>query len=469
MKPEYTHTNKAARTYRWMPLLLIGLLTLIVLIIIRGFPSEKRFAVVQLKGKGITINLSKSFHFAFFPSETKHNGAILAEKNDLLGFNDTYIRYPQQKEDTLRLSDQGDSIVFLNGKVNSLIINKDGDLLPWFNKMKPGQLNELGSVFFKDPIPDSYIPYLKEIARQHPQLSLAFNDHDSTDLVTDYLRKADFFQPSMVSIPVSNEEIPALAHWKRAKCLYITLTDSVIRNPLPALPEMKECIVFGDYIVSMPPDFLKNNPQLKKLSLLLDGAFYHLVTPLEKLDELVLSNGDSTAAISTLKQIPEKLSVLIISGRCTGIDQLSKARGLKWLGLPSNTTQPEFNQLTSDLKQLQVLEMAGDSNITDFRALEELADLRGLVIIDTVTDKNTIRNLKKLRYLSLPFDSKEDSTYLKEMEKALPGCIVVANSGACLGSGWLLLLIPIALLSGLLMQKRKLQINEISGKKNTTQ
>lgn len=453
MKPGTIHTNKSVRTYRWLPLFIIALLTLLTLIIIRDFPAEKRFSVVQISGKGAAINMSKSFHFVFFPAGIKQKGAILAENNDLLGFNDTYIRYQQQKRDTLHISDSGDSLVLVNGKINSISINKNADLIPWFRQIKSESLKELGSIFFNDTLPGSYIPYLKEIARQHPQLPLIFSENDSVNIVSDYISKADFFQPSMVSMPVSNAEIPALAHWKRAKMLFINLTDSVIHYPLPALPEMKECLLSGDHVVSMPPDFFKNNPQLEKLSLLLDAAFYSLVTPLEKLDELVLNNGDKIQDISILKKIPENLSVLIISGKCTGIDQLTKARGLKWLGLPANTTQEEFNQISASLNKLQVLEIPYTSNITDYQALFELPDLRALVIIDTVTDKKSIGHLKKLHYLSLPNDTKEDSAFFLEMGKALPGCIVVANSGACLGSGWLLLLLPIALISGLWLKK----------------
>ena len=460
MKPAHIHPNQPGKTNSWLPYILAGLFLLSILLIFRGFPDQKRFSVVQLKGKGSVTNWSKSFHFTFFPASVLEKGAILTEKNDLLGFNDTYFRYQPTKEDTIRMSNEGDSLVFLNGKINSLVIHKNEDLLPWFRQMKPGQLTDLASILVQDPIPESYIPYLKTIATQHSRLSLTFADNDSLNLASDYIQKAGFFQPTVVFIPVTNAEIPALAYWKQSNCLFIVLTDSVILNPLPALPEMKECIVYGDDLKSMPVDFFTNNPQLKKLSLLLNKPFYDLLAPLDQLDELVLNHGDSVAALDELKNIPEKLSVLLVSGKCTGIEQLEKAKGLKWLGLPDNISQMEFNLLTTRLKKLQVLEIAGNSHLTDFRPLRELPDLRALVIIDTVTDKKTIGQLKKLRYLSLPEDTKEDSAYLKEMQKALPGCIVVANSGACLGSGWLLLLLPVALLAGLIVHKKTSVKNE---------
>ncbi len=454
MNPDHIHPTHPAGTNSWLAYVLAGLFLLGILVIFQIFPDQSPYTVVPIKGKGSVINWSKSYHFAFFPSGKTEKGALLAGKYDLLGFNDTYMRYQQRKDDTLRLSDAGDSMIFLNGKIHTLIIHKNGNLMPWFRQYQPEQLDQLESLLLYDTIPESYIPYLKAIARQHPQLSISFTENDSVNIVKDYLQKAGFFQPEILSIPLTDADIPLLAYWKQVRCLFIILTDSIIRNPLPALPTMNECIVFGDDTDSLPPDFFIHNPQLKKLSLLLNKTFYEVLTPLQQLDELVLNNNDSIPSPGSLKHIPKKLSVLILSGPFTGIERLAELRDLRWLGLPDNITQPVFNQLTGRLTKLQVLEIAGNDRLTDLHPLTELPDLRGLVIIDTVTDKKTIGQLKKLRYLSLPDDSKEDSAYLKEMQKALPGCIVVSNSGACLGSGWLLLLIPLSLVSGLLFHKK---------------
>lgn len=455
MKPLPVQSNTPARTYRWLPLVLIILLSLVVLLIIRRFPNEKRFSVVTLYGKGAAINMSKTFHFAFFSAGQKHKGALLAEKNDLLGYNDSYIFYRDIKMDTLKTDESGDSMMLINGKINSLIINADGDLLPWFRQMKPRQIKELGTLVINGPVPDPYIPHLKEIARLHPSLSLVFTENDSINLIADFRKKTDFFQPLLVSLPVSNKELPSLSHWKNATCLYIHLTDSVISLPLPAMPALEECIVLGDEVISMTPDFFIHNPQLKKLSLLMDAAYTDLLSPLKQLDELVLYNSDSIPSLTGLSSTFGQLSVLIISGKGKNIDQLNQATQLKWLGLPENTSQQEFNQLMSNLKKLQVVELTGSDSITDYRAFRELTDLSGLVITDTVTDKSSLSALKKLRYLSLPQDTKADSSFVREMEKALPGCIIVANSGACLGSGWLLLLLPLVVLSGILFYKKQ--------------
>lgn len=452
MKKEPVHPIQRGLSGSWLAYLLAGLFLLVILVISRAFPEEKQFHVVQLKGHGSVINWSKSYHFSFSPAGTIEKGAILAERNDLLGLDDRYFRYPLDREDTIHINSGGDSLLFLNGKINSLIINQQEELLSWFRQYSPELLSHLESIVFNDTIPVSYIPYLKKIALDHPTVSLVFVDHDSMDIVADYLRKADFFQPKMVTIPVTDTSVPALTHWKNANTVFIVLNDSIIHNTLPALPAMKECILFGDEIDSMPAGFFKHNPQLNKLSLLTNRPFVELLAPLGHLDELVLNNSDSTPG--SLATVPAHISVLIASGRFNEIERLTTLKRLRWLGLPDNTTQQAFNLLTSKLRKLQVLEIAGNKELTDLSTLRTLPDLRALVFIDTVTDKKTIPLLNKLRFLSLPDDSAEDSLFLKEMRKALPGTVVVANSGACLGSGWLLLMIPLTLVSGLFFYKK---------------
>jgi hypothetical protein len=455
MKPLTSNSIKGTGPYRWMPLLIIFLLTLFVLLIIRQYPSTKNFSVVHINGKGAATNLSKAYRFTYFGPGQKYRGALLAEKNDLLGFNDSYFYFTGLSADSLKVDDSGDSILQINGKINALIVNADEDLLPWFIRMNPEQLDDLKTLVINAPLPDSYIPHLQEIALQHPNLSLVFTPNDSTDLAATYREKTDFFQPLFVSLQVTDKQIPGLAHWNKAECLYINLADSLITQPLPALPAMKECIVIGENATYLPVDFFTHNPQLENLSLLIDAPYGQLLSPLKKLDELVLMNEDSIPSLPSLSDQLDQLSVLIISGNCKNIDQLDKATRLNWLGLPQNTSQQEFNRLCSKLKKLQVLELTGNKTVTDYSALKELTDLSGLVIRDTVTDKTHISNLKKLRYLSLPQENKADSAFIKEMEKALPGCIIVANSGACLGSGWLLFLLPVVLLSGFIFYKKQ--------------
>ena len=47
---------------------------------------------------------------------------------------------------------------------------------------------------------------------------------------------------------------------------------------------------------------------------------------------------------------------------------------------------------------------------------------------------------------------------IQALEKALPGCIIVPNSGACLGSGWLLLIVPATFLFSVIFDRKLIKL-----------
>ena len=98
MKPDHIHPNQNGLSNSWLAYVLAGLFLLTILVICNIFPREKQFSVVHLKGKESLINWSKSYHFTFYPAGQKETGALLTEKNDLLGSTDNYFRIDTQKK-----------------------------------------------------------------------------------------------------------------------------------------------------------------------------------------------------------------------------------------------------------------------------------------------------------------------------------------------------------------------------------
>ncbi len=444
--------DKGKKKFNWAVVIIILLFAVTALIIYR-FKNEKRFAVVYLyEKKELAFNLSKNFNLNGFGSFNTTKGALLAEEGDVLGINNTFIHFKNVKEDSMHLSNDDDSLVFINGKLNSIVISDKEELLPWFRTMNAASVTDLQSIRFSAKIPGSYIPFLKEIARLKPNTALVFEEADSVNLIDDYIQQANFFSPHFVNAIITQQRLPQLAHFKTAESIYLDITDSVVTIPLPAMPALKQCIIYGEYLKSIAPSFFSNNIQLQKLTLLKSMDNYALLQPLDKLEEISISNTERKADLSVLNKKLSNLSVLIIAGKYNDIDTLASLKKLRWLGLPSNTTQQQFNNIAAKLKGLEVLELQGNNVITNLSGLQQLHNLKGLVITDTVADKQSLYALKDLRYLSVPYDNTADSVYILALQKTLPGCIVVPNSGACLGSGWLLLLLPMALLFVLYLQ-----------------
>ncbi len=95
---------------------------------------------------------------------------------------------------------------------------------------------------------------------------------------------------------------------------------------------------------------------------------------------------------------------------------------------------------------LEVIEIIENNKINDLQPLSKLKLLCGLTITDTVTDITSVKTLTKLKYLSLPDKFLSDTFMKADLLKSLPNTRISANEGFCLGSGWLLLLIPLVLI-----------------------
>lgn len=447
------HRRKKQKVVIWLPVILFVLLTLVIVWVQHQFKDEKRFAVVTLHGDGTAINLSKNYNFTEFTYGVKGRGAFLAEKGDVLGMNDNVIHFKNTRSDSLQVNDEGDSLLFINGKVNNIIISGEEKLLPWFRTMNAETLSGLQSVTFNSAITPGYIPFLKVIARLKPRVNICFNNEDSLNLLSAYIKQADFFDPAFIKASVTQNEVSLLDHWKNTECLYLEILDSLVTVSLPAMPALKQCILFGDELKQIPGAFFSKNAQLEKLTLITAFDNYEALRPLNKLTELSINNPCDSANFTALNSKLANLSVFSISGNYDNISAIASLNKLRWLGLPENTSQQQFNTIAAQLHNLQVLQITGSNSITNLAALKSMANLKGLVITDTVTDKQSLYSLKELRYLSVPGHNKKDSTYLLALQKALPGCIVVPNSGACLGSGWLLMLVPLALLFALLRKQ----------------
>ena len=449
--------NKVKQLNRWAIASLL-LLTILLVWISYQFKDENRFAVITFYGKGAATNQSKEYAFTQFTTAAKNKVSLLAEQGDVLSFNDVLLSFDEVENDSIQIEDTSDSLTFVNGKINTIILSDQSDLLPWFRQMKKNELTDLKRILFKSAIPDAYVPFLKEIAHIRPQTALGFEENNATQIMQSYLKKANFFQPKVISVYLSQSQLSLLTHWKSTESLYLSLSDSVIETALPALPLLKQCIITGNNSTIINASFFKTNQQLKKVSVSACLTDYGFLAPLKSLEQLTINNQDCNMDLALLKEKLPKLNLLLVSGICSNIHLLTTGKKLRWLGLPKNTSQQEFNTICAALPDLQVLEFRGNDSISNLEPLHQLRNLKGLVIRDKITDLKSLYSLKDVRYLSVPDENKTDKVTLQALEKALPGCIIVPNSGACLGSGWLLFIIPATFLFSVIFDRKLIKL-----------
>jgi hypothetical protein len=124
---------------------------------------------------------------------------------------------------------------------------------------------------------------------------------------------------------------------------------------------------------------------------------------------------------------------------------------LQCLGLPLKTSQAQFDAIVIAHPALKIIDLTAVEGVTDLASLKGLKDLRALILADTVYDLRVLPELKTLEFVGVGIHSKDSAAAVARrvaaIRKALPDALVVPVSPVCLGSGWILLLIPVGALS----------------------
>jgi Leucine-rich repeat (LRR) protein len=180
------------------------------------------------------------------------------------------------------------------------------------------------------------------------------------------------------------------------------------------------------------------------------------IAHLTALRELHLAGCDFLTDITALSEF-SSLEALTLS-LCEDVSDLSVLKGLRnltRLGLPTDITQEEFAAVIGDHPGLRQIELVGCKNVNDLSPLKGLPELEHLVLIDTEASYAPLHEMKSLRFLMLPVELFEKSPEeVRKLEEALPQCTVAAGE-VCLGSGWILMLLPAMALAWLLSRRRR--------------
>jgi hypothetical protein len=149
----------------------------------------------------------------------------------------------------------------------------------------------------------------------------------------------------------------------------------------------------------------------------------------------------------------KKLELLSVTGENSGFDPgMLKLSSLRWMTFFTDARQSEFDSFINLHRDLEILELIANDSIKNLKPLTGIKNLAGLIVTDTVTDIASIKELKSLKYLSLPSEYLKRDNNEAGIRKSLPDARLAANEGFCLGSGWLLLIIPLIIMFRSIMQ-----------------
>jgi Leucine-rich repeat (LRR) protein len=245
------------------------------------------------------------------------------------------------------------------------------------------------------------------------------------------------------------------ANFKHLELLWYSGEDSIDQDFLIGLPELNSLIIeYWDSTDIMDFQFAKLK-SLESLSII-ECDIYDL-TPIATSSKISNLN---LVYCETLKEIGAAADLTGI--KCLGltgcenivdIPAILQMPQLTRLSVPTNTSQMEFTDIISRHSSLQVLELIGCDGITDLSPLKDYAGLKALTLDFDIHDLYPVRQLTGLELLVLAEEFFEDSLAMAEIRRAMPDTRIVAGGGFCLGSGWILLLVP-AIIIMVMVRKR---------------
>jgi hypothetical protein len=411
------------------------------------------YSILEFKGGEQVSNYSKSLLLNSNKADSISPVVSLGEKGDLFMFGD-YMFFLNDTSTQTRFSmHYTDSVLYVNGKIYSIDIPDNDHMKPWLKKMKEMDLSALQIVNIDSKFQKNYFPYLKELAGYRPDAGIVYNGE-----IRELAELLKIFHPKFIGgAKFRKSDYDLLSGLDEIKILMVSPEDSLITGPLPSMPSLEQLFLTemsGNRV--LPNDFLKNNKQIQRVVMEEPGNFdLSILAPLDNLKELVVAGADTVLHFDLINN-HKKLEVLSIATEDRVYDpSLIKLPSLRWMLIPSFVTQQEFNDLTDNHPNLEVVEIFRNDTIHSLQPLSKLTKLYGLTVMDTLTDIASLKKLSNLKYLSLPAYCLKDTLMKADLQKSLPDTRIVANEGFCLGSGWLLLLIPLVLVFRFFVFRKK--------------
>lgn len=445
------------KSWRYANLNLLNIYSFLVLLLVftaSCSQKPKPYSIAVFESDDMMSSYSKTYILNDYETDSIHKSAFLAEDGDIfITGTDGLMRYrkPFQKKYVVKSTRQA---CYVNGKISTIFIPSNETMVNWVDQLKAEDVTSLEFICFADRLKESYLPGLTRLAKIKPGIGLIYEGY-----IKDMVPVLKIFKPWFLSVGgIYSSDYNILEALPDLEFLSITISDSVFSKPLPPMRNLKQVILTPPDNNIPLKDLLINNKQIEKLNMFYNQVSdLSVINPLANLKELAISGFDTITNFESVKD-HKNLEVLILKGTKVRYDMIPpELAKIRWITFSPNITQNEFNSFIEQHPNLEVVEIFRNETISSFKPLTRLAKLSGLTIADTLTDFTTLKSLNRLTYLSLPHAVLDDSVKKAELQKALPATMLVATEGTCLGSGWLLLILPLALIFSILAMRKRVR------------
>ena len=388
----------------------------------------------------------------WLPAETNDGtAAILARDGDLLLGN---------KDSNFLIYREGDGPVLtpafekwgvrLAGKVVSVSLtqgeNGTAGGCPWLEQASPGDLAAIRLIQFPKEPAAAPLPALQRLAAANPRVALVCDDLDKPNAA--FVQALPLFRPRLLALSagdmVDAQGRSLLADQAQVETLLIS-GDSGSLEFLRTLPNLRRVWIGGwdpGKTGPLPPGLTALRSLILTAPEITDLSAVSAAPP--ELEELSLAGCRNLADVTGLARF-SGLKTLMLTGneKVLDLSGLARLRHLQWVGLPPKISQDQFAGFLQSHPDLRILEMVKCENVTDLAPLRALKGLEGLILIGSYKNLEVLSELKSLRFVGVPEEAFTQSPdQVAAIRKALPNALLVQVKGFCLGSGWILLLIP---------------------------
>ena len=399
--------------------------------------------VVTISGDETWMARSPLFGLVFGGAHEGLPTAMLLRDGDLVWGEKDHPPFPYRTSDGLTLAVSKSELgAILRGGLVTVGLGDDV-AWEWLKGAAPEEVSALRLVGLGGEADSERLDLIQKIADANPHVGLFVTDGEALD------QALSMFSPQRLwveRVTLTVELMGRIATQSRLETLLLMDCETSDLGFLARVPMLHTLIISGWCPEKMGPlpDGLKvlgslqvHGGEMKDLSAL--GR-------LPRLEELTLVNVQGLTDISGVADLAN-LRTLVLQG-CEGVTDLGPLgdlKNLRWLALPPATTARQLDDIVRDHPDLEVLVVVGCGNITDLAPVRRLENLTALLVA-TPAPAGPLYHMKGLTYLAVgkrEGDEEWEQT-LAALRHALPETTVVRVAPLCLGSGWILLLVPAA-------------------------
>jgi len=331
--------------------------------------------------------------------------------------------FPYQKGDSSTLHlEYSDWATRLSGRIVSLDLGEDS-ALAWIAQASEDQLRWLRFIDLGDSLRPELRPALERLGAVNPTIGISAADTGLLRSALSHFTPRSLWTASVRGLEFTPGQVATLE--------WLTLTDA-------------DSAEVGD---------ASRFRRLRHLWLS-DWDESGTVHPPETLEDLTVTGGE--IAMASLGSLSRLQRLDLTGSDWTEATDLATLKQLRWLGLPGNATQAEFAALVASHPKLEVLGIIGADSVTDLAPLAGARHLRAIALDGDFANLGVLKDLPSLKFVGFS-DSmvKRVPEEIAAIRAALPGAAVVELTAFCLGSGWILLLVPLVLVMTVVRPARR--------------